>query len=804
MRSLRGFAAQAIAAYGKLNSVIAELVPTVGRLAEAWRGMRDLLKDANPHLDASATAIGRMRGAIATTIPLVSVLIKQMRMLAGTSRIAGELTASTFSSVATSAAKASAASGAGFAAMLGPLGAIAAVAGVAYVAMFKWESVPLLIKPILLVMSPLVLAIRAVATAWAVATLPMRIFTGTISLATAAIGGLIKLSTSLPGLLLKAGTAAASLGKSLASGIASGARSALASLKSLASGALGFVSRLGSSLGSTGSQIKGIVSSIVDPMTSAAMDVRKLGESWGRDSSKWSKSYLDRTGQTAAGRDDRGLTAEEFIALSYAAERSGESMSDLMKQVEKFPHHLQQMQDEAAALGLMLSHDSAHAAYELSEAYDDVKFAMQGLWRTVGVAIAPVLTETAREMLVVVKAASTWISYNKPLLVQLFKIASTIATVGAGLATLGSVLAAATPGLIALTGAAVAGYAAWGRYGQAIQSAFGSVLGFAQNAYRSTMEVMGGIWDALRGGDLEGAVEVAWAGALRAWVVGLTTLSELSNATFGGILNALASGEWRLAAEQAWTAIQTVFVQGVSALDDVWVGLTNTIDGAITYLRQQINVAIREIARFGVMALNQANDVARSVAKYDPTGYLDEMRRGVVGSLNQSTLAQTARGDVEAINAGLAAGSQGRQAQRDAGLAGRQASRDEQLRTLGLQGLTAQQMAQSAATARDIETRDRLERAMGAAAAAREFARQQAVRDEDQRARMQAGASEAQLKGGGFGATFSASALMSLGTTAQERAAKAAEATLGRLDKLIALEQQRQKEQKASELEFVA
>jgi len=287
-------------------------------------------------------------------------------------------------------------------------------------------------------------------------------------------------------------------------------------------------------------------------------------------------------------------------------------------------------------------------------------------------------------------------------------------------------------------------------------------------------------------------------------VVGLTTLSELSNATFGGILNALASGEWRLAADQAWTAIQTVFVQGVSALDDVWVGLTNTIDGAITYLRQQINIAIREIARFGVMALNQANDVARSVAKYDPTGYLDEMRRGVVGSLNQSTLAQTARGDVEAINAGLAAGSQGRQAQRDAGLAGRQASRDEQLRTLGLQGLTAQQMAQSAATARDIETRDRLERAMGAAAAAREFARQQAVRDEDQRARMQAGATEAQLKGGGFGATFSASALMSLGTTAQERAAKAAEATLGRLDKLIALEQQRQKEQKAAELEFVA
>ncbi len=789
MRSLRGFAAQAIAAYGKLNSVIAELVPTVGRLSEAWRGMRDGLKEATPHLEAAAASLSRMRSTIAMTIPIVGVLTNQMLALAGASRISANVSSSAFTSAAAAAVKANAAAGAssaGFAALLGPLGAIAAVVGVAYVALFKWDSVPLILKPILLLMSPLVLAIRAVATAWSVATLPVRIFTGSISLAASAITGLIKATLSLPGLLAKAGMAAASLGKSLASGIARGAQSALSAIQSFTRGALGVLSRLGSSIGAAGSQLKGLVSGIVNPVTDAAIEFGKAGAA--------AVAFAAAT----------GLAIEDASALGYAAEKAGMSMEAMLAEVEAGNVSLAAMRREAQQLGLVLSGPQAAAATELTEAYAEMKYSLVGLWRTIGAAVAPQLAEAARQTAVVIKATTGWLAKNGPLIAQLFKVASTIATVGTGLATMGSVLAAATPGLIALTGAAVAGYAAWGRYGESIQSAFGSVIGFAQNAYRSTMEVMGGIWDALRGGDLEGAVEVAWAGALRAWVVGLTTLSELSNATFGGILNALASGEWRLAADQAWTAIQTVFVQGVSALDDVWVGLTNTIDGAITYLRQQINIAIREIARFGLTALSQANDVARSVAKYDPTGYLDEMRRGVVGSLNQSTLAQTARGDVEAINAGLAAGSQGRQAQRDAGLAGRQASRDEQLRTLGLQGLTAQQMAQSAATARDIETRDRLERAMGAAAAAREFARQQAVRDEDQRARMQAGATEAQLKGGGFGATFSASALMSLGTTAQERAAKAAEATLGRLDKLIALEQQRQKEQKAAELEFVA
>ena len=789
MRSLSGFAAQAIAAYGKLNSVIAELVPTVGRLSEAWRGMRDGLKEATPHLEAAAASLSRMRSTMATTIPIVGVLTNQMLALAGASRISANVSSSAFTSAAGAAVRANAAAGAssaGFAALLGPLGAIAAVAGVAYVAMFKWDSVPLILKPILLIISPLVLAIRAVALAWSVATLPVRIFKGAISLAASAITGLIKATLSLPGLLAKAGMAAASLGKSLASGIARGAQSALSAIQSFTRGAFGFLSRLGASIGAAGSQLKGLASGIVDPITEAAIEFGKAGAA--------AVAFAAAT----------GLAIEDASALGYAAEKAGVSMEAMLAEVEAGNVSLAAMRREAQQLGLVLSGPQAAAAKELTEAYAELKYSLVGLWRTIGAAVAPQLAESARQTAVVIKATTGWLAKNGPLIAQLFKVASTIATVGTGLATLGSVLAAATPGLIALTGAAVAGYAAWGRYGESLQAAFGAVLGFAKNAYRSTMEVMGGIWAALQGGDLEGAVEVAWAGALRAWTVGLATLAELSNATFGGILNALASGEWRLAADQAWTAIQTVFVQGVSALDDVWVGLTNTIDGAITYLRQQINLAIREIARFGLTALSQANDVARSVARYDPTGRLDEMRRGVVGSLNQSTLAQTARGDVEAINAGLAAGSQGRQAQRDAGLAGRQASRDEQLRTLGLQGLTAQQMAQSAATARDIETRDRLERAMGAAAAAREFARQQAVRDEDQRARMQAGATEAQLKGGGFGATFSASALMSLGTTAQERAAKAAEATLGRLDKLIALEQKRQKEQKAAELEFVA
>jgi len=789
MRSLQGFASQATAAYGKLNATLTALIPTVQAAGRAFGAMRDMLKATVAHIDAASSSFRRMRAILASTIPIVAALSYQLGQLGVVARGSSLVVSSAMGTIASSSARAAATVGAvnaGLLVTLAPFALIAAAATSAYVAIFKWESVPTILKPILFLLNPIVMAIRSVALAWSVATLPMRAFTGSVGLASSAVTGLVKSVASLPSALLRVGSAAMSVGKSLVNSIASGASSALSAMKSLASGALGFLGRLGSSLDSAGAALKGLVSSAVDPITNAAMEFGKAGTA------------------AIAFAVAVGLSVEDATALGYAAEKSGVSIEQMYAQVQDGTASLAAMRAEAQRLGLVLTGPQAAAARELTEAYAEMRFSLVGLWRTIGSAVAPQLAEAARQTAVVVKATTNWLAKNGPLVAQLFKIASTIATVGTGLATLGSVLAAATPGLVALTGAALAGYAAWGRYGQSIESAFSSVFAFARNAYQETMRVMGGIWDALQGGDLELAVEVAIAGALRAWTVGMATLAELSNATFGGILNALASGEWRLAADQAWTAIQTVFVQGVSALDSVWTGLTNTIDAAITYLRQQINVVIKEIARFGLAALSQANDVARMLAKYDPTGKLEVARQEAVRSVNQSGLSGLARTNTDGVNAGLAAQADTRQQGRLGELAGRQASRDEQLRQLGFAAQTAQGQAGMAATERDVATRDRLQRAMDAALAARELAALNTRQDERRREQMQAGAQAAQASGGGFGATFSATALMSLGQTAQERAAKAAEATLGRLDKLIALEQKRQKEQRAAELEFVA
>ena len=184
MRGLQGFASQATAAYGKLNDTLQRLIPTVAAAGKEFGLLRDQLRQTIPLIDGANRSLSRMRTTIATTIPLVVSLTAQFAQLGAVARGASAVASSSMGSLTASALKAAAGAGsasAGFAAILAPLAGIAAVAAVAYVAIAKWDKVPTLLKPILLIMSPLMLAIRAVATAWSIATAPMRAFLGPIS-----------------------------------------------------------------------------------------------------------------------------------------------------------------------------------------------------------------------------------------------------------------------------------------------------------------------------------------------------------------------------------------------------------------------------------------------------------------------------------------------------------------------------------------------------------------------------------------------------------------------------------------------
>ena len=156
MRGLRSFAYQANAAYGKLTDTLKRLIPVVQSLGNAWGTLRRDMQQTTTDVNACATAFNRCKLAMITTIPVAALLQKQMISLGSTMRAAGMFGQIAFGQLGAAAAKASLASSG----LLIPLAAIAAVAGTAYVAMFKWGEVPGILKPILLIASPLCTCVR--------------------------------------------------------------------------------------------------------------------------------------------------------------------------------------------------------------------------------------------------------------------------------------------------------------------------------------------------------------------------------------------------------------------------------------------------------------------------------------------------------------------------------------------------------------------------------------------------------------------------------------------------------------------
>ena len=848
MRSLQGFASQANAAYGRLNETLLKLIPTVSSLAQQYATMRDTLKNTVPIIDSANSSFSRMRTTIGSTIPLVAALSAQLGQMAITAKGSSLVAANSMSSFAAAAVKANgamAASSTGLLAALGPFALLAAAAGAVYVALFKWDEIPLILKPILLIISPLVLAVRALATAWSVATAPYRAFTGAVSLGQAAIRGLLSTLISLPGSLASVTTSAVKFAWSLSSAVASGAAKAASALRSLTVSALGSIGKLGGLLQGLGQSILSVTNSLTAPLTRAGeqfitagvavaalaaasglavRDVQALGYA-AEQSGSSVEAMADAAGrmqqrllEAQAGSDTAaaaftqlGLSVDDLLRMSpedrFAAvgtaiaeladplERAkaaqdafGTSAETLIGMFAKGQAGLAEMRAEAERLGLVLSEDQVASAKEAAAAQKMLRDSLTGLWRTLGAAIAPQLAETARQMASVVTATINWVRRNQETIAAAFRMAATIASVGTALTTVASGLALATPGLVALSAALAAGWVAWGRYGDNAKSALGSTLQVLQQIYDETMRVLGGIWQAIQGGDLELAVDIAWLGVQTAWTSGLMAIAEMTHPVFAGMLNALAAGDWSSAADQAWSAVQAVFELGLSSLDSLWTGLETTIDSVITYMRQQINVAIGYFADLAMQALKKVDSVAMVLQRYDPTGKVADLRLAMGNAARASGLTAAANASPEARNAALAAEQGQRQAAREAAFGDRQLARNARLTGLRDQLQAGQAQAGDSAQltqgTRLADLEAKLFAAQQAAAAA-ETERQ--AQDLERRKRLEKGATAGGSEG--FGAVFSGAALLAMagGGGPQERAAKAGENVARNTAELVAI-----------------
>lgn len=807
------------------------------------------------------------------------------------------------------------------AAAAAPFVAIGAAIAAAYVVMTRWQDFPAWLKVILLAVSPLVLVIRGVATALELCSKLLSVVMavgraafGAIRLAASvallpitaarvALGAIASVLGSIPAVASAAGSA-------LASGLRAGVAAAqeigaalwnfgeryirpavdgFARMSDAAAARLMSISDRIASMAATvqgwADTLTGLASRVTAPLTSAGnlagtagARVAALAAAAGIAAGTMSEfAYAaDRAGVSAESVADSigsagGLGnfiayAEQIRSISdpmeQAAEaqrRFGANAGAALEIVRRGPAWLAAARTEAARLGLTMDDATAGAANTLTQAYATLKSATQGLWQTLGRAIVPALTEAARATTDVIKATTAWVAKNQPLIAQVFRIASIVASVGTGLGVLATVLGsvaagfAAASGVVAAVGASLAfvggavaflltpaavlaasvaalasafgvlaplaaavgvtlatAPALWARFGASATAAYQAVRSAVVNVLAYVQRVTDGVRAAIAGGDLEGAVRLAWIGVQKAWVDGLNWLSTTTGDVVGGILQAFAAGDWQSAARQAWLAVQVVFTQGLGALDGLWVGLQDTIGNVVVFVRQSLNQALQEIAKFAVSALQELLNFVGIVAAYDPTGRLSNLQVQSAVAVGRSSLLATARTSPDAANSALSQAEQDRQASRAADLATRQAARQAQI--IGLRGqLIGEQVgAQNAArgAAGDLETR--LADAIKAAETARDKAR---ATEAEQNKALEDGAAMARKKaaettGGGaigstFGATFSAASLMALGN-GRPRVEKAVEATAGNTKKLVEIESKRLKQDRAMQLEFVA
>ncbi len=222
--------------------------------------------------------------------------------------------------------------------------------------------------------------------------------------------------------------------------------------------------------------------------------------------------------------------------------------------------NMRALRAQADSLGLTISTKDASSAALLTDT-------LNILWRTVrvgafviGSALAPTIIDLSNRIIRIIIAANEWIKANRDTVVWVAKVGVAVGAVGGILIATGlafTVLGVAVGGLGSALGVAVAVIAQVGVVLGAILSPIGLLITAA----------------ALLGGTV-----VAWSGAggkALQWLRDrFGKLSEFVGTVIGGIRDALAGGDVALAARVLWAGLRVAWEQGIQPLRQAWIGFS--------------------------------------------------------------------------------------------------------------------------------------------------------------------------------------------------------------------------------------
>jgi hypothetical protein len=286
------------------------------------------------------------------------------------------------------------------------------------------------------------------------------------------------------------------------------------------------------------------------------------------------RQALQRLGLTVA--DLKALSPDEQFKLiadklsaienptlraALAMDIFGKSGTRLLPLLSGGAKGIEELQEQARALGLTISTEDAQAAEAFGDAIDTLWKVLKKAVFTIGSALAPSLKDLAEWITRTVKNISDWIGQNKDLVVTIFQIAAAVLAGGLALIALGAAFSA----IGAAIGAVVT-----------IISGIGTAIGVIGSVIGALLSPIGLVIAGLTAlaaffllATDTGSQALEWLGQQ------FNALKDTALAAWQGIADALAAGDIALAAKIVWLTLKMEWQKGVLWLEEKWLEFKN-------------------------------------------------------------------------------------------------------------------------------------------------------------------------------------------------------------------------------------
>lgn len=323
---------------------------------------------------------------------------------------------------------------------------------------------------------------------------------------------------------------------------------------------------------------------------------------WMQKAAQGSRSTGEGFARMAA---DTGLTVEQIAALDWYATKTDQSLSTLAKKADSLGPAYNAWADAMGRAGLLMTSEEARQAQAFDASLELLTRTAGRVGQQLSRAIFPTLIEWANKARAVAASVQQMVTKNQDLVATSFKVAVAVASAGAAIAIAGKALSlvGATVGAFATVGTLISG--AFGMVGSllaAVLSPIGLIVIAAAAVSAAFVD-----WQAV------GSVVFDWLkGAFN-------TIAGDATASFGALKNALAGGDLGAAANVAWSFVKLEWARGTNAIMDLWDsvkdGFLDGWDGLAEWFAQLWEDPLGTMEALFLGVFNRIADAFQSVAK---------------------------------------------------------------------------------------------------------------------------------------------------------------------------------------------